>query len=130
MDMWKAFEKSTRRNAPQAGILYDKSPVMKHLGAALDQVRKMEYRRLSGKDRSYIKGQKYTLLSNRENFTLDGRQALKKLLGAKKPLETAYLFRETVGQLWSDQTEGWARRGFDHWKESLMATASALREVR
>jgi hypothetical protein len=57
---------------------------MRHLGEALDQVRKMEYFRLSGKNRSYIKGQKYTLLSNRENLTLDGRRALKKLLGANK----------------------------------------------
>lgn len=84
MDMWKAFEKSTRKCVPQAAILYDKFHVMRHLGEALDQVRKMEYFRLSGKNRSYIKGQKYTLLSNRENLTLDGRRALKKLLGANK----------------------------------------------
>src|SRR5574337_507972 len=38
MDMWKAFEKSTRKNAPQSAILYDKFHVMKHLGEALDQV--------------------------------------------------------------------------------------------
>ena len=62
MDMWKAFEKSTSKNAPGAAILYDKFHVMRHLGEALDKVRKMEYARLSGKDRSYIKGQKYTLL--------------------------------------------------------------------
>ena len=61
MDMWKAFEKSTKKNAPGAAILYDKFHVMRHLGDALDTVRKMEYSRLSGKDRSYIKGQKYTL---------------------------------------------------------------------
>ena len=119
MDMWKAFEKSTRKNAPQAAILYDKFHVMRHLGEALDTVRKREYGRLAGKDRSYIKGQKYTLLSNRENLTLDGRKALKKLLGANKRLQTAYLLKETFGQLWSYQTEGWARRFFDHWKESL-----------
>ena len=40
MDMWKAFEKSTRKNAPQAAILYDKFHVMRHLGEALDQVEK------------------------------------------------------------------------------------------
>lgn len=119
MDMWKAFEKSTRKNVPQAAILYDKFHVMRHLGDALDKIRKMEYGRLSGKDRSYIKGHKYTLLSNRENLTLDGRKALKKLLGANKRLNTAYVLRESFGQLWSYQTEGWARRFFDNWKESL-----------
>jgi transposase len=48
MDMWKAFEKSTRRKAPQASILYDKFHVMRHLGEALDTVRKSEYARLTG----------------------------------------------------------------------------------
>lgn len=119
MDMWKAFRNSTNDNAPQAAILFDKFHVIRHLGEALDKVRKIEYARLSGKDRSYIKGQKYTLLSNKENLTLDGRRALKKLLKANKRLNTAYLLKESFGQLWSYQTEGWARRFFDNWKESL-----------
>ena len=119
MDMWKAFEKSTVKNAPGAAILYDKFHVIRHLGDALDTVRKMEYSRLSGKDRSYIKGQKYTLLSNRENLTLDGRKALRKLLNANKRLNAAYLLKESFGQLWSYQTEGWARRFFDNWKQAL-----------
>jgi transposase len=119
MDMWKAFEKSTKKNAPGAAILYDKFHVIRHLGDALDKVRKIEYARLSGKDRSYIKGQKYTLLSNRENLTLDGQKALKKLLKANKRLNAAYLLKESFGQLWSYQTEGWARRFFDNWKNGL-----------
>jgi transposase len=119
MDMWKAFEKSAKKNVPRAAILYDKFHVMRHLGEALDKVRKMEYGRLSGKDRSYIKGQKYTLLSNSENLTLDGRKALRKLLSANKRLNTAYLLKESFGQLWNYQREGWARRFFDNWKDSL-----------
>lgn len=119
MDMWKAFEKSTRKNAHQSAILYDKFHVMRHLGEALDKVRKQEYARVSGEDRSFIKGQKYTLLSNKENLTLDGRRALKKLLSANKRINIAYLLKESFGQLWSYQTEGWARRFFDNWKTSL-----------
>lgn len=119
MDMWKAFEKSANTNIPQAAILYDKFHVIKHLGEALDTVRKQEYARLAGKDRSFIKGQKYTLLSNKENLSLNGRKALKKLLTANKRLNTAYLLKESFGQLWEYQTEGWARRFFDNWKTSL-----------
>lgn len=119
MDMWKAFTKSTRNNAPGAAIIYDKFHIMRHLGEALDKVRKMEYARLSEKDRSYIKGQKYTLLSNRENLTLDGRKALRKLLNANKRLNAAYLLKESFGQLWDYQTEGWARRFFENWQQSL-----------
>src|SRR5436305_12314045 len=92
---------------------------MRHLGAALDEDRKSEYARLVGKDRRFIKGQKYTLLSHRENLTLEGRRALKTLLAANKRLNTAYLLKESFGQLWSYRREGWARRFFENWRASL-----------
>lgn len=119
MDMWKAFEKSTRKHAPQAAILYDKFHAMRHLGKALDQIRKQEYARVSGKNRCFIKGQKYTLLSHRENLTLNGQSSLKKLLTANQRLNTAYLLKESFGQLWDYRAEGWARRFFENWKSSL-----------
>lgn len=119
MDMWKPFRNATEASAPQAAILYDKFHVMRHLGEALDRVRKSEYGRLVGKDRGFIKGQKYTLLSRRQNLTLKGRQALKTLLSANKRLNTAYLLKESFGQLWSYEREGWARRFFENWKASL-----------
>ena len=119
MDMWKAFEKSALRNIPQAAILYDKFHVMRHLGEALDKVRKSEYARVSGKDRRFIKGQKYNLLCHRENLTLSGKQALNTLLQANKRLNTAYLLKESFGQLWDYTSPSWARKFFDNWKASL-----------
>src|SRR6478735_5824267 len=97
MDMWKPFRVATGAHAPKAAILFDKFHVMRHLGEALDTVRKSEYARLAGRDRRYIKGQKYTLLSRRENLTLDGKKALKTLLAANKRLNTAYLLKESFG---------------------------------
>jgi len=94
MDMWKAFRNGTRRHAPQASILFDKFHVMGHLGQALDAVRKSEYARLAGPERRFIKGQKYTLLSKRENLTLEGRRALKKLLKVNRRLNAAYVLKE------------------------------------
>jgi transposase len=119
MDMWKPFRNATQACAPQAAILYDKFHVVRHLGEALDQVRKSEYGRLSGQDRRFIKGQKYTLLSHRDNLDLKGRQALKTLLHINKRLNTAYLLKESFGQLWDYEREGWARRFFENWKAAL-----------
>jgi len=119
MDMWKPFEKSTHRLAPQAAVLYDKFHVIRHLNEALDKIRKSEYARLTGNSRKFIKGQKYTLLSHHENLTTDGRRSLKTLLAANKRLNTAYILKEEFGQLWDYQSEAWARRFFDNWKASL-----------
>jgi transposase len=90
MDMWKPFRLATAHHAPQASILFDKFHVLRHLGDALDQVRKSEYARVSGRQRRFIKGQ-----------------------------NTAYLLKESFGQLWDYGREGWARRFFEHWRAAL-----------
>ena len=46
MDMWKPFRLATRAHAPKSAILFDKFHIMRHLGEALDTVRKSEYARL------------------------------------------------------------------------------------
>ena len=119
MDMWKPFRSATKDKAPQAAILFDKFHIMRHLGEALDKVRKTEYARLSGRDRRFIKGQKYNLLSRNENLTLEGKRSLKILLAANRRLNTAYILKEAFGQLWDYEREAWARRFFDNWRASL-----------
>jgi transposase len=98
MDMWKPFLKSVQKNIPAVRIIYDKFHIMRHLNDALDTVRKREYRRVHGEDRSYIKGQRYTLLSRHENLTLEGHRALRKLFKVNRRLYTAYLLKESFGQ--------------------------------
>jgi transposase len=119
MDMWKAFRNSVQTHAPQAQILFDKFHILRHLAAAMDQVRRAEYKRVATKDRAFIKGQRYTLLSHRANLTLAGRRSLRKLLRANKRLATAYILKEEFGQLWDYEREGWARRLFENWRASL-----------
>lgn len=119
MDMWKPFANSTGRHCPGVAILYDKFHVMRHLGDALDQVRRSEYARVSGQDRRFIKGQRYTLLSSAQNLDTQGRANLKLLLKANRRLNTAYLLKESFGQLWDYSREAWARKFFEHWKDAL-----------
>jgi transposase len=121
MDMWKAFRKSTLKegHAPQARIISDKFHILKHLGEAMDEVRRREYARLSGDRRRFIKGQRYNLLSRWENLTLKGKQSLKLLFRVNRRLNKAYLLKESFGQLWDYNRPGWARRFFENWKDAL-----------
>jgi transposase len=119
MDMWKPFENSTAAHAPRAARLYDEFHALRHLSDALDKVRRSEYARLTGEDRKFVKGQRYTLLAHRANLTIDGKRALRILLTANKRLNTAYLLKESFGQLWEYHREGWARRFFEHWRDAL-----------
>lgn len=119
MDMWKAFRVSTQNHAPQAAILFDKFHVLRHLGEAMDKVRKSEYARLTGKSRQFIKGQKYALLAHPQNLRPDRRRALRQLLAANKRINTAYVLKEQFGQLWNYRSETWARRFFENWRSML-----------
>jgi transposase len=119
MDMWKPFRTSTQNNAPNADILFDKFHVLRHLNEALDKIRKTEYARVTGKQRIFIKGQKYVLLSHKKNLSPEGKHSLKILLKANKRLNTAYILRESFDQLWTYTSEAWARKFFDNWKAQL-----------
>ncbi len=119
MDMWPAFYNSTRKHAPQAAILYDKFHTIRHLGEALDELRKHEYGRLSGKHRKFVKGQKYTRLSHMRNLRGTARRNLKLLLSANKPLKTAYVLKESFAQIWDYRREAWAPKFFENRRRQL-----------
>ncbi len=95
------------------------STCVKHLGDALDAIRRSEYKRVTGEDRSFIKGQRYVLLSRRENLTDDRRKNLERLLQANARLNIAYLLREQFEQLWDYADAADAKTFFDAWRDQL-----------
>jgi transposase len=119
MDMWKAFRNSAARMVPNARIIFDKFHILRHLGTAIDKVRKSEYYRLQGENRQYIKGQKYTLLTNRKNLSQEGRASLELLFKVNRRLNKAYLLKEQFGQLWDYNQPVEARDFFVKWKSAL-----------
>jgi transposase len=119
MDMWKPFRNSTRRHAPNARIVFDKFHVLRHLSDALDAVRRSEYRRVNAKERQFIKGQRYALLSRKANLNPDGRRSLRLLLKANRRLHKAYLLKEAFGQLWDYHNPAWSRKFFENWRAQL-----------
>ena len=44
MDMWQAYENSTRKHVPDADIVYDRFHIAKYLGEAVDKVRRQEHK--------------------------------------------------------------------------------------
>ena len=131
MDMWKPFRNATNACAPQAAILFDKVPRHSPLGRSPRSSPKERVCASGGEATPLHQGPKYTLLSRKENLTLEGRQTLRTLLRANKRLNTAYLLKESFGQLWSYEHEGWARRFFRELARlAQVAKIEALREVR
>ena len=56
MDMWRPFRNATQAHAPKAAILFDKFHIMRHLGEALDAVRKSDTHDCRGRIDATSKG--------------------------------------------------------------------------
>ena len=119
MDMWKPFRLATNEHAPQAAILFDKFHVIRHLGEALDAVRKSGMRGSRAASAATSRVRNIRCCRAKRTSRSTARKALKTLLAANKRLNTAYVLKESFGQLWSYEREGWARRFFENWRASL-----------
>jgi len=71
-------------------------------------------RGLAARVDAFIKGRNTRCSRRHENLSLEGRRSLKLLLAANKRLNTAYVLKESFGQLWDYEREGWARRFFEN----------------
>ena len=103
--MWNSFHDANKVHAPQAAILFDSFYIMSQSGKALDKIRKSEYARLIERYRSFIKGQKYTLLPQCKNLTLEDRRSLKTPLAANKRRHTTDSLKEVFDQLWDYRSD-------------------------
>ena len=65
-----------------------------NLNAAVDEIRRDEWRRASKEDRRVIKGNRFLILAGRENLSGDGRERLDKLVALNTRLTQAYLLKE------------------------------------
>jgi transposase len=93
-----------------------------HCGTALrpPSARKLRILAAANREkRKFIKGQKYALLSHKENLEGNARKNLKILLAANKRLNTAYVMKESFGQLWDYNRQAWARKFFENWRDQL-----------
>ena len=78
MDMWRLYIAAVSTVVPDAAekIAYDKFHVIKHLGDAVDKVRRQEHRALLSEGIDALKGSKYLWLRGRENLERDEKQLL------------------------------------------------------
>jgi len=119
MDMAKGFINSFRNYCPGIKIIYDKFHVIRHLLDALNEVRKIEFKKAGQKMRGLLCGKKFILLSNMSNLKGEVRKAPKGLLAVNRRLYKAHLLKESFDALWSYKYKGCALKFWQNWKEQL-----------
>ncbi len=118
MDMWRPYISSTQKHVPDARekIAFDKFHVAKHLGDAVDKVRRSEHKALLEQGCADLKGTRYLWLRNAGNLSPHRWEDLKALRQRTLKTAEAWAVKEMVMSLWGYKTRGWARRA---WKRCL-----------
>lgn len=129
MDMWPAYITSTLRSVPDAEekIAFDKFHVAKHLGDAVDKVRRREHRDLSEAGRSDLTGTKYLWLRNPEGMSPGQWSQMKALRRSTLRTAEAWSVKELAMSLWNYSSRSWARKA---WEQCIFwAKETGLRPV-
>ena len=130
MDMWEPYVQATLEALPLAKekIVFDRFHIMQHMTKAVDQVRKGEHRQLSSENDDRLKKTKYLWLTTEKNLSEKQEAAFEDLKNSALKTARAWSIKETLRNLWSYQSTGWAKRFFDHWYK--WASRSRLEPVK
>lgn len=119
MDMWPPYIQATRKWIPDAGgkIVFDRFHIMKHLGEAVDKVRRQEHRELMAQEDETLKGSKYLWLYAEERIPDKRRPAFEALKDANLKTAKAWAMKESLRELWSYLSPFWAKKFFKKWQD-------------
>ncbi len=112
---------------PYTEIVHDRFHIAKHLGEAVDKVRKAENRVLVKEGVETLKGTKYLWLTNPSNWTKKQRSLFKGLKDKELKVGRAWAIKEMFWDLWGYTYEKAARNFFKKWY--WWATHSRLKSI-
>lgn len=122
MDMWEPYIRVTDEYVPEAQtkIAFDKFHVAKHLGDAVDRVRRAEYRRLARAGDQRLKGTRYLWLTNSENLDEERRRRLEAVSIRRLQTTRAWDYKERAMMQWSGGSRELAREAWLAWYRSAI----------
>jgi transposase len=120
MDMWAPYIAATLDQLPDGArkIAFDRFHVAKHLGDAVNAVRKDEHRELMAEGDESLKRTRFLWLMGRDKLErLDPHRYARfaDLRESTLKVARAWALKEMASKLWHYRTRGWARRAWERW---------------
>lgn len=117
MDMGRAYQKAVRECLPAADIVFDRFHVMQHYSKAIQNQRRIEFRKADKVGKALMKGTHYLLLKNADKLNAQQSDKLQMLRENNDHLNTLYVLKEQLQALWSaptyermaEQLESWCQ---------------------
>jgi len=129
MDMWPAYITATLAAIPGAEqkIAFDKFHVAKHLGEAVDKVRRREHRELLKVGIEILKGTKHDWLTNPKNMGRSRKRSFSELVRSTLKTARAWAIKELAMSLWGYVSRTWAEKGWSRWYSWAIINAIVLK---
>jgi transposase len=119
VDMWAPFKSSLNEWVPDCLIVYDRFHIMQHANKAVEETRRAEFYRQGQAKRDLVKGKRWLLLTRWVNLTSERQQKLNELFRINRRIEKAYLLKESLEGLWSQDNEEDMRSYLYRWTREL-----------
>ena len=118
MDMWDPYVASVRAHLPEADgkIVFDKFHVAKHLGDAVDRVRRKENKILKAAGDDRLAGTRYDWLRNPVSMEPKDRKEFAELRNSELKTARAWALKEIFLRLYEYVYERPARKHFRWWR--------------
>lgn len=115
MDMGPSYQKSVRDSLPNADMVFDRFHVMQNYSKALGNQRRIEFRKANKAEKELIKGTHYLVLKNADKLTDSQEVKLKALLSENANLNTLYILKEQLQDLWKSETYDEMQTRLEEW---------------
>ena len=127
-DMSQAYIGAIQAHCPNATLVIDRFHVVKALNAAVDEVRKEQWRSAGAAERKALRGLRWLLYRHSSNRSRRDTHTLKALDKANRRIYRAWRLKDEFEQFWNYKAPWAARRFLKAWTTS--ALRSRLKPLR
>ena len=132
MDMWDPYIRAVVAAIPDADrkIAFDRFHIARHMGEAVDRVRRREHKELKAQHVNPLTGTRYLWLRNPEALEVARLEQLDELRASSLKTARAWAIKEMARSLWHYRTRGWARQAWLQWYGwAIRSRLEPIREV-
>jgi len=121
-DMSRAYTEAIKHHCPNASLVIDRFHVVKALNAAVDEVRKEQWRELDAQGRKSIKGLRWLLAMHSDNRSKGHTRFLNNLRKGNLRIHRAWVLKDEFEHFWNYNNKACAEKFLKRWITTALRT--------
>jgi transposase len=124
IDMWPSYIKAVLKYYSYDVLVFDRYHIISECNKMIDELRRKEAQSVEKTEKNVFKGVRYLLLKGQEKIENDykAQYRLNRLLEINQPLNTAYILKEELRELWSCTSLKEAEQYLNDWLKKAWAS--------